>query len=331
MILLATPGGIRGLDHDGQDLFHVLDDRDFSHLHRCADGRLLAVADETEILALAPGDAPARRDAWTVLGSLPDGRANCLAELAGRLYVGAADARLWVMPADGGEPERVESFDLISSRDTWDTPWGGPPDVRSLAVISGAKPAIYADIHVGGIVRSFDLGKTWTQAPGSLHRDVHRLSTHPLRPDMVLAATAQGCFISHDRGETWDQHLSPFEPRRYQRCVVADGSDPRLILCTASLGPHPRGETGCEGMIFRSEDLGGTWQAAHGGLPDHFQSTIDTHMLAASPTGGGVFAFHDDDHSLWLSDDGARTWREVARLPDVRAVVLANGHARCVT
>jgi len=323
MMVLGTSRGVIGIDDAGEEVFRVLEGFEISHVHLTRGGRLLAVADRTVILA-APSLADAGDDhAWERLGELPDTVAHCFAELDGRLFIGAADARVFGMPADGGEPHRLDSFDAIPTRESWDTPWGGPPDVRSLAVIDGPEPAIYADIHVGGIVRSFDLGASWSQAPGSLHRDVHRVSTHPDRPDMVLAATAQGCFISRDRGESWEGHLEPFGPRSYQRCIVADTGDPDLMLCTASRGPHPHGESGCEAMVFRSEDGGATWAATHSGLPEHFHYNINTHMLAASPERPGVFAFHDDLQSVYLTDDGARSWRPVAScLTDVTAAIV---------
>lgn len=321
MILIGTESGLVALDDEGREQFRAVGGREVSFLHIDTDGRLLAIADESDVVATPSPEQADRDHAWSLLGSLPGGRANCLADLAGRVFIGAEDARMWQMPSEGGEPQRIASFDAVPTRDEWDTPWGGPPDVRSLATIAGAAPVIYADIHVGWIVRSLDLGDSWTQLKG-LHRDVHRVNTHPARPDRVYAATAQGCFVSEDRGESWEQHLEPFKPRNYQRCVVPDFDDPDLFLCTASLGPHPDGETGCEAMIFRTDDAGETWVAAHEGLPDHFYHNINTHMLAASIQRAGVFAFHDDDESVYLTTDAARRWRRIAGVQDALAVLV---------
>ncbi|MGM0491623.1 MAG: VPS10 domain-containing protein [Armatimonadota bacterium] len=320
MILIGTEQGIVAFDEEGNERFRVLHGREIRHVAADAGGRILAIGDESEIVA-APSMAEAERDdGWMTLGSLPGARANCLAELGGMLFIGAEDARMWRMPARGGDAERIDSFDTVPTRDKWDTPWGGPPDVRSLATIAGDAPAIYADIHVGWIVRSLDLGETWTQLKDGLHRDVHRVNTHRLAPDRVYAATAQGCFLSEDRGESWEQHLAPFEPRNYQRCVMPDYDDPDLFLCTASLGPHPEGDTGCEAMIFRTEDRGETWQAAHEGLPEHFYHNINTHMLAASIQRPGVFAFHDAEKSVYLTTNAALEWLEIAAVENALAV-----------
>ncbi|MGC9318245.1 MAG: WD40/YVTN/BNR-like repeat-containing protein [Armatimonadota bacterium] len=322
MVLVATGMGLVGLDDRGTELFRALTDHELSRLYVDPEGRILTIADQRAILCAPATDQADRDGAWERLGSLPeDTQANCLAELGGRLWIGAADARLWVMPAEGGAPRRLRSFDDVETRESWDTPWGGPPDVRSISVIAGDRPAIYADIHVGGIVRSFDLGESWSQAAGSLHRDVHRVNVHRRRPNRVYAATARGCFISEDRGETWSQHLEPFEPRQYQRCVMPDFADPDHFLCAVSLGPHPEGETGCEAMIYRTEDGGASWEAAHQGLPEYFYHNINTHMLSASVQRPGVFAFHDDEEAVYLTEDGARSWRRIAGVDDARAVL----------
>lgn len=321
MILVGTRSGLVALDDNGNLRFRVLEGREVSYVSADAGGRALAIADGSEIVSAPSMERAARDDGWSALGSLPDARANCIAALAGRIFIGAEDARMWVMPSEGGEPERIESFDAVPTRDEWDTPWGGPPDVRSLATIAGESPAIYADIHVGWIVRSLDLGATWTQLQG-LHRDVHRVNSHRLAPDRVYAATAQGCFISEDRGESWTQHLEFFEPRNYQRCVMPDFDNPNLFLCTASLGPHPEGETGCEAMIFRTDDAGESWEKAHNGLPEHFYHNINTHMLAASAQRPNVFGFHDAEKSVYLTTDAALEWRRIASVGDALAVFV---------
>ena len=60
---------------------------------------------------------------------------------------------------NGDEPaHRIESFDALECRQSWYTPWGGPPAVRSLA---HSGDWVFADIHVGSIMRSPDRGATW--------------------------------------------------------------------------------------------------------------------------------------------------------------------------
>ena len=78
---------------------------------------------------------------------------------------------------DGDEPaRRLESFDALECRQSWYTPWGGPPAVRSLA---HSGDWVFADIHVGSIMRSPDQGATWEPVTPDLHADVHQVATAP--------------------------------------------------------------------------------------------------------------------------------------------------------
>lgn len=324
MIICSTDHGIVSFSTDGKELSRALQDRSIRHIARNYRGKLLAIAGENEILRGPQPDDLSKDEGWESAGTIDDLAGNCLLEHQQTLFIGAADARMFTtdMP-DMSEITRLESFDRAEGRENWDTPWGGPPDVRSLACIDDpGNPAIYADIHVGGIQRSFDVGKTWLPATGSLHRDVHCVATHPDLPQTVFAATQQGFFRSDDRGESWRGVLEDFIPRNYQRSVVTDALDPDLLLVSASLGPHPDGDSGCEGQLFRSADGGESFRPAHSGLPEHFYHNLDTHLVAASEKRSGLFAFHDDESTLFVTTDGARTWKNVAQIEDVTTVLM---------
>ena len=57
---------------------------------------------------------------------------------------------------------------------------------------ASADGTIYANIHVGWIVRSRDGGETWENLQEGLEMDVHQVSTHPSDPEIVFAATRKG-------------------------------------------------------------------------------------------------------------------------------------------
>ena len=49
-------------------------------------------------------------------------------------------------------------FDAIPTRSGWTTPWGGPPDTRSIAI---GPAGLFAGVHVGGVWRREATG--WTE------------------------------------------------------------------------------------------------------------------------------------------------------------------------
>ena len=96
-------------------------------------------------------------DGWQEVASLESRRATCLGPTPHGVLVGTSEAHL--LHLSGGDLERVDAFEDVDGRDEWYTPWGGPPDVRSLA--HDAAGALYVNVHVGGIVRSRDGGRSW--------------------------------------------------------------------------------------------------------------------------------------------------------------------------
>jgi hypothetical protein len=186
-VLVGTDAGL--FDLDGPVAFA---DREVSHLDdgwAVVDGRLH------------------RRgpDGWRVEPLPVEADANCVAALgADEVLVGTREAHL-VRVTDGrGEP--VTSFEDAPTRDGWYTPWGGPPDVRSLAI--GSDGTWYVNVHVGGILRSArdsseGPGERWTDTI-DLDTDVHQVVAVD---GLLLAALGIGGLgISRDGGATWSLH-----------------------------------------------------------------------------------------------------------------------------
>ena len=118
--------------------------------------------------------------------------------------VGTAEAHLLRVVPPG--TEMVGSFEEAEGRDGWYTPWGGPPDTRSVAVADDG--ALYVNVHVGGIVRSRDGGDTWEalRLPGVLNSTLWNFAVHPADPDLVYAGSVSGeVYRSADGGSSWQK------------------------------------------------------------------------------------------------------------------------------
>ena len=219
-----------------------------------------------------------------------------------RLLVGTECARLaWV--ADG-ELDFIDGFDTVPERQLWKTPWGGPPDVRSLAVSTDG--TIYANIHVGWIVRSRDDGKTWENLQEGLEMDVHQVSTHPSDPAIVFAATARGFYLSRDYGDTF-MHQRGDMPYYYQRaCACFPESD--VYLVSTSRGPHSRADA----QLYRSDDAGENW-ALVSGLPEQIGENIDTFQIITVSVAKALVVV--DDTALYQTDDLGRNWQKIDDYP----------------
>ena len=225
----------------------------------------------------------------------------CLAD--GQVLGGTVGAHLYRLHVESGRAERIESFDELACRHGWYTPWGGPPAIRSLAT-SGR--TVYADIHVGSIMRSEDDGDTWEQVAATLHEDVHQVVTSPAAPDHVYANTANAVYISLDRGRSWSHRCRGISAR-YGRAIAVDPSDPDCLLASASQGPH-----GGDGRLYHSQDGGDHWTHVTAGFPPSCAGNIDTFQVAFDRHGDAWAVVGDE---LYCSRDRGQSWSVAWRAP----------------
>lgn len=228
------------------------------------------------------------------------------------LLAGTAGAHLVRVGLDGAGVERVESFDRAPGRDRWYTPFGAPPEVRSMAV--DGEGTLYVNVHVGGILRSSDGGRSWTPTI-DIDVDVHQVITVAGQPGRVLAATARGLADSDDYGRKWrivdDGLLAP-----YARAVAATDD---MVLLSASEGP-----SGKMAIVYRRPLSGSRrFGRCRGGLLEIFPTNVDTHCIAAR---GRTVVVGSPDGTIYTSSDSGLKWTKVVSgLPPVRCVLLEDG------
>ncbi len=298
-ILVGTDDGLWVLGLDGDDGI----DSPVQHAGRSVHAlgaeypHTWAVVDGTEVWR-TDGDQ------WTRRGALEGLRANCIGDTRAGSIVGTSEAHLYRVVDRG--MERVESFESAAGRDRWYTPWGGPPDTRSL---TEDVDAVYVNVHVGGIVRSRDEGATW-EPTIDVDADVHRVLS---RDGAVYAACANGLAVSGDAGDTWTYRTEGLHAP-YCRGVALCGD---AVLVSASNGPR-----GGRSAVYRAARHGGPLQRCTAGLPDWFDDNVDSACLDAMPD-EGVAAFGTGDGRVFASTDQGSTWAEAGSgLPSIRCVLL---------
>lgn len=259
-----------------------------------------------DALAVVGGDVWAVGDGATIwhgdLGGAPrevatleDGRANCLIPTAGGLLVGGSEARLFRV--DGSRLVSVPGFDEAPGRDQWHTPWGGPPDVRSLATDRNGN--VYVNVHVGGVLRSVNGGREWAETM-DISADVHEVTTHPGQPGVCFAAAAIGLGVSTDGAASWDWVTTGLHAV-YCRAVAVTGDH---LLVSASTGPGGR-----RAAVYRtSAAVPTSLERCSAGLPEWFPDNIDTFCLAGS---GDLSVIGSSDGSVYASADGGDSWEAV--------------------
>jgi len=250
----------------------------------------LAVTGRAEAHLVSPGGTVA------ALGAATD-EIESIAWVDGRAVAGTAGAHLDALGVDGG---RDSSFDDAPERDTWYTPWGGPPAVRSLA--QGVDGLRWVNVHVGGVVLGD--GREW-RSTMDIDMDVHQVIADPLRAGTAWCAAAVGLGWTTDAGANWawtDEGMRS----SYARAVAVDGD---AIYLSGSDGPGGR-----HAALYRSSPDEGLVRIA-----GPFDANLDTGWVAAA---NGIVAFLTPDGAVMVSTDGGATWEAAFTVEGPRALLI---------
>ncbi len=254
------------------------------------------LARRDSVVWMIDGEGEVYRDGAVVASGPPGVTLNCIQPYHGTAWVGGSEARLYEI--EGEALVEDEFFAAAPGRASWHTPWGGPPDVRSMAVdVDGT---LYVNVHVGGILRYDDTGLAATV---DIDSDVHQVVAHPDREGVVLAASAIGLGQSGD-GHDFEFRTEGLEDT-YCRAVAVAGN---AVMVSASKGPRGGGAA-----LYRAALDGGGFTRCRTGLPESFQGNLDTHCLLAA---GGVW-YAANKGTVWVSDDGDRWTTAATGLPRI--------------
>jgi hypothetical protein len=277
-IYVATGSGLVAIGDEGAV---QLEGRDVRAVAFDGD-RWWAIADDEVVTR-----AGAEND-WTAAAGIARYQARCLLPAGEDALVGTSEAHLFLVSARSSE--LIEGFEAVDGRADWFTPWGGPPDVRSLTTAGGR---VHANVHVGGIVRSTDR-RSWRPTI-DIKSDVHEV--HAVEgSERVLAASAWGLAESRDAGETWAFEDDGLHATYCRAVAAGDG----FVLMSASLGPR-----GGRAAVYRRPASGGRFEKCAEGLPEWFSDNIDTGCLSGASS-SAVFGTSDGD--VFVSDDAGETW-----------------------
>ncbi len=277
------------------------------------DGRggALAIVGRHSLLRRAPSGE------WATVAT-SEFELSCYMAVRDAIYVGTDDARMLRLSHGGGVFDPIDGFDNVAGRDAWfagsaivnGQRLGPPLGIRSVAANSNGT-ILFANVHVGGIPRSMDGGRTW-QPTIDINSDVHEVCAHQADPDIVVAASAIGLCISRDAGATWTIEREGLHAS-YCSAVAFSGDD---ILVSASTDHFA-----AQGRIYRRPIRpDGDTVAVEDGLPTWIKGIADTGCIA---TNGSTIVVVDRAGTLYLSTEFGLAWsRGSSELPAPSSVLI---------
>ena len=268
-------------------------------------------------------------------GPTSAGRFAAAAAVAGKpgvYYAGAASGGVW-KSTDGGATWKP-TFDEQSSQ-----------AIGALAVSQSNPNVVWAgtgegwavrdmDMEGDGIYKSTDAGETWTRMGLTETGRIGTVVIHPTNENIVMACALgrgtgpqqeRGVFRSEDGGRTWTRVLFVNEHTGCSGLQISN-QDPNIVLASTwemYLQTHILESGGMGSGMYLSRDAGRTFaKIASPGLPRSPYGKTDVaiapsdgnRMYALVQTGkDGVKGMKSEAQgSLWRSDDGGKTWKNVS-------------------
>ncbi|MCD4696806.1 MAG: T9SS type A sorting domain-containing protein, partial [Bacteroidales bacterium] len=159
--------------------------------------------------------------------------------------------------------------------------------------------------------KSTNGGSSWNDVSGDITKGINQyfhtittIAVSPLNNNIVIAGTGDGLIhISTNAGATWE-NITNGIPDRWITRVIADPYDENTIYATISgfrwdeQLPH----------VYKSEDLGQTWQSISGNLPE-----LPVNDIVLDPmypgyiyigTDAGVFFTNNNGQEWFMLSDG---------------------------
>lgn len=310
ILLVATWGnGLFAVTGDG--CTQEIANQPVRGLARDGRGGVLAIVGQHSLGRRAPGGD------WTIVAT-SEFELSCCMAVRDTIYVGTDDARMLRLSQGNGVLDTIDGFDRVAGRDAWfagsaivnGQRLGPPLGIRSVAANSNAS-TLFANVHVGGIPRSMDGGRTW-EPTIEINSDVHEVVAHEADPGLIVAAAAVGLYISRDSGATW---IRQTEGLHAPHCSAVALSGDNIIF-SASTDPFT-----AEGRIYRRPiKPEGSIVAVEGGMPTWTEGVVDTGCIAAK---GSSIAVADKAGNLHVSDDFGWAWScRSTKLPTPSGILL---------
>jgi photosystem II stability/assembly factor-like uncharacterized protein len=242
------------------------------------------------------------------------------------IYAGTEPVHLYRSEDGGGTWEELKSLTEMPAEVQYKWYFPHPPHqghVRHIYIDPEDSNCIYLALEHGGIVRSFDRGKTWEDVSEGLeYPDIHMIVRSPGSKTKYFTATSRGFFRADPPEKGWKRAEKGMESDYFHDVINLPGDRPAMFLAAGHGSPQYWDRPGgVDGRIYRSEDGGETWRQVGAGLP--VKHTAMCWQLAYNPYDtNSIFAAFGDvarghtagppgEGAIYVTYDRGDTWEEV--------------------
>ena len=270
----------------------------------------------TRIWQIAPGPAPE-----------PD-----------RMYLGVEPTCLFESDDAGESWAPVEGFLKHEHRERW-TPGNGGLCMHTIVQHPEDRRRMLVAFSTGGVYGTGDGGASWSPRNAGVRADflpdkhpefgqcVHKVVSHPARPERLFLQNHWGLYRSDDWAESW-QDVANGVPSDFGFAMAIHPHDPDTVYIVPLESDMFRCVPEAKLRVYRTRDAGASWQPMSDGLPQEgaFETVLRDGLATDTARPAGVY-FGTRSGKVYASATDGDSWMLVHEgLPPVlcvKAAVLA--------
>lgn len=256
---------------------------------------------------------------------------------ADTLYCGVEPAALF-KSTDGGETWSLNRglFDH-PHRPQWQ-PGGGGLCLHTILPDPSSANRMFVAISTGGVYRTDDGGENWEPRnkgicarflpPDQQYPEwgqcVHKVVSHPSKPDRMFLQHHWGVYRSDDAGDSW-QDIGKGLPSDFGFAMEMDPHDANTVYIIPIESDEFRCTPEAKLRVYRTKNGGDSWEPLAEGLPqeDAWETILRDNMSSDSANPTGLY-FGTRSGKVFGSNDGGDSWTAIREgLPPITCVKTA--------
>ncbi|MHB8554381.1 MAG: WD40/YVTN/BNR-like repeat-containing protein [Candidatus Dormibacteria bacterium] len=255
----------------------------------------------------------------------------------GTVWAGVEPHALFRSDDGGLSFSLVEGLYQHPHQPRWE-PGGGGACLHTILPHPDDPDRVLVAMSAGGVYRSRDGGHSREPANSGIQaywlpedqrfpefgQCVHKVASHPARPERLFAQNHFGVYRSDDYGTSWHA-IERGLPANFGFPLLVHPNQPDTLFVFPLQGDSHRFPAADRCRLYRSRDAGESWEPLERGLPkDEYRAAVLRDALCSDGADPAGVYFGTRAGEVYASPDGGESFHLVAQhLPDVLSVRAA--------